>query len=406
LKKIIFISPVTYFPDYSGNSSRVKQLMSAFYDASDNVEIHFVLCPFKKFESGYTGEFPDDIINKIVLNEGKAYKLTWRQYLLEHFRWNINKYFRLSFDWLNDYMFKDGLVCNKAVRDVTQVIDRIQPDIVVVEYAVLSKLLVNLPSNIVKVVDTHDKFSNRNKKIRLSGGLGFWMSLSEKQEATLLKRFNYVIAIQDNERNFFKSILINKNTLVITISITRKAFDREIVVNKQDNGDFIMGFIGSNNKHNKEGLEYFIQKHWLPIISKIDNVKLVIAGTVKVDEKYLAENTIQHLGKVESLTDFYSTCSFIINPCLSGTGLKIKSVEALEFGKVLVTTLEGAEGLASIENCGAFIHDLKDISFANRCIELCVDNTRLKSLEHKNMTYINERYQDSLNEIKYILTGI
>jgi glycosyltransferase involved in cell wall biosynthesis len=380
--------------------------MSAFSEADKEVEISFVLCPLHKFESGYIGELPDDGIKKIILNSAKKYRFILPQYLLNTFRAALKKYLHLSFQFLDDYMFADGLVCRRAISDVTEAIKKIQPDMVVIEYAVLSKLLTNIPNNIIKVVDTHDRFSDRNKRIRRSGGLGFWMSLSEKQERRLLERFDIVIAIQDKEGEFFRSLLAASKTKVETISIIQKSIRGTDSFIYNELSPFILGFIGSNNKHNKEGLEYFIQNNWQYIKDKIGNIKFLLAGTIAIDEKWLLDTSIQHLGKVASLDDFYQQCDFIINPCMSGTGLKIKSVEALEFGKVLITTPEGAEGLDGVQAYGTFICKLEDNSFADCCIKLCADRSNLILLALKNKTFIDNSYQESLTKIKILLNEI
>jgi glycosyltransferase involved in cell wall biosynthesis len=378
--------------------------MSAFSDADKEVEISFVLCPLHKFESGYIGELPDDGIKKIILNDAKKYRFILPQYLLNTFRAALKKYLHLSFQFLDDYMFADGLVCRRAISDVTEAIKKIQPDMVVIEYAVLSKLLTNIPNNIIKVVDTHDRFSDRNKRIRRSGGLGFWMSLSEKQELKLLKRFDFVIAIQRNEGDSFRNLLKKHNSKVETISITEKSMGGIVPVSYDDFAPVVAGFIGSDNKHNKEALEYFIQTCWQKIKEKVPNIQLLIAGTVRVDEIFLNDSSIQHLGKVPSLEHFYNKCEFIINPCMSGSGLKIKSVEALVFGKVLVTTAEGAEGLDGTEDYGVFICSMEDNSLAECCIKLCNDRDKLTLLASKNSEYINNSYEKSLLKIKNILS--
>jgi glycosyltransferase involved in cell wall biosynthesis len=51
------------------------------------------------------------------------------------------------------------------------------------------------------------------------------------------------------------------------------------------------------------------------------------------------------LGPVENLREAYARANVVINPMVIGTGLKTKSVEALSFGRPLVTTSCGAEGL-------------------------------------------------------------
>jgi len=50
-------------------------------------------------------------------------------------------------------------------------------------------------------------------------------------------------------------------------------------------------------------------------------------------------------GLVPSLEPYYADAAVVLNPVPYGTGLKIKTVEALCFGKALVTTPSGVIGL-------------------------------------------------------------
>ena len=51
------------------------------------------------------------------------------------------------------------------------------------------------------------------------------------------------------------------------------------------------------------------------------------------------------LGHKENIEKEYAEATVVINPAWIGTGLKIKTVEALARGKALVTTPKGIEGL-------------------------------------------------------------
>jgi glycosyltransferase involved in cell wall biosynthesis len=54
---------------------------------------------------------------------------------------------------------------------------------------------------------------------------------------------------------------------------------------------------------------------------------------------------IHALGFVDDLDVFLNACDLMLNPMLSGGGIKTKAVEALAYNKVLVSTVNGAAGL-------------------------------------------------------------
>jgi glycosyltransferase involved in cell wall biosynthesis len=72
----------------------------------------------------------------------------------------------------------------------------------------------------------------------------------------------------------------------------------------------------------------------------------------------------------------------VINPVSVGTGLKIKTVEALAFGKAVITTRCGAEGLES--GAGTAFEVVEDMrQMAGEVVRLLTDPNRRRTLEHQ-----------------------
>ena len=55
------------------------------------------------------------------------------------------------------------------------------------------------------------------------------------------------------------------------------------------------------------------------------------------------------IGHVEDLDDFYRQIDIAINPMVGGTGLKIKSLEALSYGKALLATKDAMVGISTTD---------------------------------------------------------
>jgi hypothetical protein len=54
---------------------------------------------------------------------------------------------------------------------------------------------------------------------------------------------------------------------------------------------------------------------------------------------------VRIVGEVDSVRELYSDCSLVINPVVAGTGIKIKTIEALCHFRPLVTWPSGVEGI-------------------------------------------------------------
>ena len=102
---------------------------------------------------------------------------------------------------------------------------------------------------------------------------------------------------------------------------------------------------------NDHGLEQFLTCSFTAIRRQHPESRLLVLGTVA---EALTEPVpgVEPIGPVEDPTPYYLTASVVLNTAACGTGLKIKTVDALCHGKCLVSTPAGVQGLE--ETDGAF----------------------------------------------------
>ena len=85
---------------------------------------------------------------------------------------------------------------------------------------------------------------------------------------------------------------------------------------------------------------------------------------------------------VQDLEEFYTNARVAICPMLSGTGIKIKVLEALSYGLPVVTNRRGIDGLINKKNNGCIVcQDPKD--FADNINQLIKDD-----VFYQNMKYL------------------
>lgn len=394
--KGIIVSPVVTHPTLAGNSARVKQMVNACQ--AIGADIHFILSPIRRISHRKQSDHMNQAYGARLteLNKGKTVEGTWQQRALVSFK---KRYAQAQHTYLQDFMFEDGYITDKLKKEFETQVNKINPDFIIVEYAILSRLITDIAPDVIKLVDTHDRFSDRNQRIRAAGGQGLWFSLSPEQEKKLLERFDHVLSIQSNETAFFQHLL-NRQTSVHTLSILEPA-KRTAYINHQP---FTIGFIGSQNSHNEEGLATFLQQHWQTIKQAFPQTKLKVAGA-KYDALMMWQNKgVEFCGRLDSLDDFYDDCTFFINPCITGSGLKIKSVEALSYGKPLVTTPEGTEGLEDAIDQGLYCYTLEDKETAHQCIALLSAPELATQISARATGYINKKYQLSLSDLTSLLS--
>jgi hypothetical protein len=78
------------------------------------------------------------------------------------------------------------------------------------------------------------------------------------------------------------------------------------------------------------------------------------------------------MGEVADPSAFHARTLFVVNPMPGGTGLKIKTVEALAAGRVVVTLEAGAAGLDDLRGHGLIVATSAE-EFAGTCVRLVQD---------------------------------
>lgn len=219
---------------------------------------------------------------------------------------------------------------------------------VIINYIWLTKLSLHL-KDIPVALFTHDVFSYRNERI----GFNHWISCPPDQEAKCINRVTDILAIQKNEGIFFSYLAYNAPKIHIVYT---PFYFTEPVITGNNN---ILFFSGSNQL-NIISIVNFINNIFPYIRKEIPSVQLHIGGGIcDILLKELANmptDVILH-GNYSDPADFYKLGDVAINPVSQGSGLKIKSFEALSFGKTVISAPHGTEGIFDSENCPIYIAD-------------------------------------------------
>jgi len=110
-------------------------------------------------------------------------------------------------------------------------------------------------------------------------------------------------------------------------------------------------FVGTLFPPNYEGVSWFVRE----VLPRVPG-RLVVAGKgfERVAREFESERC-RVLGYVEDLADLYRRADFVVAPIFSGGGMKVKTAEALSYGKTIVGTPEAMRGYEVTEGREAFI---------------------------------------------------
>jgi polysaccharide biosynthesis protein PslH len=152
-----------------------------------------------------------------------------------------------------------------------------------------------------------------------------------------------IVALNQRDAKEIRWIYKRKTDFIIPISLTPIEHSSYTVKNTSDSSKKKIGlFVGSYFYPNIYGICWFIE-NVLPFV----DMKLIIVG--KLMDSLKIKNTWENLdieiyGYVDDLSEYYSSADFIIMPIFVGSGMKVKTAEALMYDKYIIGTNEAFEG--------------------------------------------------------------
>jgi glycosyltransferase involved in cell wall biosynthesis len=382
-KKVLVISPVPSHPITAGNRASIYQILKSLIEMGH--ELHFLYVntePWQVDES------------KMAECWGPNFYFvpyTYPRRSLRRYAERLKFLFRKGFAELLpvDYAYDSSLDSY-----LSQLTARIKFDVVIVEYVFWSKALECFSPDVIKVVDTHDVFTNRHLLHRKTGKAFRWYTTTAKEEGKGLSRANIVIARHEKEKQFFQTLTSKK---VITVG-------HMLVLHKPSKVEPTKGrilFVGSDAEFNRDGIQYFITEILPRIRSSIPDASLHVAGNVC--------NTIEEtpgcvkLGVVENLAPIYDSASVVIIPIHFGTGQSVKTIEALGHAKPVVSTSVGARGLDQGEERIFLVADTPE-EFSQSVINVLTDSRLSEQLSSAAFKYAEKWNKDSVKELAAVLS--
>jgi glycosyltransferase involved in cell wall biosynthesis len=126
-----------------------------------------------------------------------------------------------------------------------------------------------------------------------------------------------------------------------------------------------------NWKPNEEGIRWFVRESWPLIRQRHPNAEFRIAGR-HTPPHFLAPlpGGIRIVGEVEDSEAFMRESGILVVPLLSGSGIRIKILEAMSLGVTIISTSIGAEGIPATHKENILIADTPQ-AFAD-AVSFCI----------------------------------
>ncbi|GLR17412.1 glycosyltransferase family 4 protein [Portibacter lacus] len=223
----------------------------------------------------------------------------------------------------------------------------------------------------------------------------------KKFELDNLNAYDYLIAVTKKDLKTFKELGYKNGAIASPIGIETKSYKIKPTAAREN--EFSLCFIGSLDwRPNTEGLDWFLQEVWPSMHVKFPNLKLHIAGrnTPYSIMSLNLPNVIIH-GEVESAIGFLGEHTALVVPLFSGSGMRVKILEGMALGNVVITTRLGLEGIDAKHGEEVLIADTTD-AFIN-CVEQCINDEKLVERISENAIEFVANTYDNIDNAKELL---
>jgi len=208
-------------------------------------------------------------------------------------------------------------------------------------------------------------------------------------ETNLLKEIDFLVPHTRRDLQHFQQMGYRGDAEIIPVGEWRDEC-RFIPVEEEENS---IGFIGSLNWNpNLEGLLWFFKKVVPLLIQKEPNLSIEIAGRFPPPWlKRYASSNVRILGPVPDSKAFLRKHAVIISPLLSGSGIRVKIIEAMSQSKYVVSTTIGAEGIAEKDSDFLRIADTPE-DFASKILEGLYDTVLRQKVKTNAYNHVLQHY--------------
>jgi len=290
---------------------------------------------------------------------------------------------------------------NEYLSKLISIVKNENFDIIQAEGLYLIQYLTSIP----KSFNTKFVYRSHNQEGEI------WKNIAANSKNPVKK---WYLKLQSKKLFRYENLIVKNVDAIVPISISDTVHYKNIsnqfqvhysptgidIENIPDNTPEVKGidlyFIGGLDwLPNTEGLLWFINKIFPSIKNLFPDIQLHIAGRnapIWLGEKVSGVTGLKFYGEVPNAFEFIQDKFICIVPLLSGSGMKLKIMEAMAVGKPVITTVKGAEGMPTgvDEHISVAVSEVEFIRMLSDMIHNKVDTIqKAKAAKHFVIQHLN-----------------
>lgn len=222
----------------------------------------------------------------------------------------------------------------------------------------------------------------------------------KKFELDVINKVDAIVPITDTDKQLFVEMGFKKSmyTCITGVNVDQYQTKQNIAVKRKT----VFYFGSMDWMPNQEAAKWFLDNCWSKVSKAVPDAKFVIAGR-GMPQSFLQLNlpNVLVLENVKDGKTFFEQHEIMVVPLLSGSGLRIKIIEGMAYGKPIVSTTIGAEGIYCDPKNDLIIAN-DPVSFSDAVIELLNNESKRLALE-KNASAFAYKEFDNKNVVSKLV---
>jgi polysaccharide biosynthesis protein PslH len=175
-------------------------------------------------------------------------------------------------------------------------------------------------------------------------------------EKMVLNTYDLILPISPFDSAFYEKAGNTKKIAVVPAGLDKSNYPEQITRIRKHK----LFYVGSLEWiPNQEGIIWFIKNCWDKLREEFPTLELHIAGR-NTPRRLMSDYKLPGIfwaGEVEHIQDFIKDKTIMIVPLFSGSGMRVKIVEAFFSYKAVVATQIAVEGTGGADNCELLVAD-------------------------------------------------
>ena len=214
----------------------------------------------------------------------------------------------------------------------------------------------------------------------------------KKYELSFLNKYDVIVPITERDALKFKELGNIKPVCVCPTGMNIKK-NQTTEINPENLRFYHFGSL--DWLPNTDGLLWFLEKVWKNIEKKYPEFKFSIAGrnaSSNFIEK-LKNYNVNFYGEIKNSDDFTCLQSIMIVPLHAGSGMRIKIIEAMSAGKIVISTSKGLEGIDARNKTEVLIANTEK-EFFNTILSIIENKININLISVNAKNYISKKFNN------------